>query len=204
MAMVSSGERQADIRPLTAHTSLPCSHHAPTPSAHNSSHRTQRTLPSITARQEFAIARERSSSPPPVDPGGKLEEEDVDDEDVKPIPKPPGEPGRPKSGDYNFEQALSWLDAIYQQFNHIHREAHRRLETRKSFKNQSIELTQAICDDAVNEHSILQVYENSWPVRDMLKLRLKYTSEKARHQKGKKMQQNLAWIVYDGSPGIDL
>ncbi|KAK0460416.1 uncharacterized protein EV420DRAFT_1478202 [Desarmillaria tabescens] len=159
-------------------------------------------LPSITARREFAIAREHSSSPPPVDPGlplsdvsdasdvsmqsdddnlsgNILEEDSIDDEDVKIIPKPPGEPGRPKSGGYNLEQTLSWPDAIYQQVvNHVHREAHHRLETKKSFKNQSVKQIQAICDDAVNEHSILRVYENAWPVRDMPKLRLKYTSEK--------------------------
>ncbi|SJL08829.1 uncharacterized protein ARMOST_12200 [Armillaria ostoyae] len=136
--------------------------------------------------------------------GSILGDDGVDDEDVKIIPKPPGEPGRPKSGGYNLEQALGWPDAIYQQVNHVHREAHRRLETRKSFKNQSVEEIQAICDSAVNEHSILRVYENAWPVRDMLKLRLKYTSEKSRRQKGKKMQQNLARMMHDGHVGIDL
>ncbi|KAK0505492.1 hypothetical protein EDD18DRAFT_1098846 [Armillaria luteobubalina] len=163
----------------------------------------------------ITIAREHSVSPPPVNrgspplseasdtsddsmhsdddniSGGALDEEDVDDE-VKVIPKPPGEPGCPKSSGYNLEQALSWPDAIYQQ-NHVHREAHRRLETRKSFKNQKVEEIQAICDAAVNDHSILRVYENAWPVHDMLKLRLKYTSEKARHQRGKRMQQKLTW-----------
>ncbi|SJL15222.1 uncharacterized protein ARMOST_18708 [Armillaria ostoyae] len=186
-------------------------------------------LPLITARREFAIARERSPSPPLIDPGSPalsnvsdgsdvsmhsdndnpsgsiLGDDGVDDEDVKIIPKPPGEPGRPKSGGYNLEQALGWPDAIYQQVvNHVHREAHRRLETRKSFKNQSVKEIQAICDSAMNEHSILRVYENAWPVRDMLKLRLKYTSEKSHRQKGKKMQQNLARVVCDESVDIDL
>ncbi|KAK0488160.1 hypothetical protein EDD18DRAFT_1110527 [Armillaria luteobubalina] len=185
-------------------------------------------LPSITACREFAIAREQSVTPPPVDrgspplseasdasddsmhsdddniSGGALDEEGVDDE-VKTIPKPPGEPGRPKSGGYNLEQALSWPDAIYQQVvNHVHREAHRRLETRKSFKNQKAEEIQAICDAAVNDHSILRVYENAWPVRDMLKLRLKYTSEKAHRQRGKRMQQKLTRVVRDGSVDIDV
>ncbi|KAK0191936.1 hypothetical protein F5146DRAFT_999194 [Armillaria mellea] len=175
-------------------------------------------LPSITVHREFIIPWERSLSPPPVDhgspplseasdtsddsmnsdddnlSGGALDEEGVDDE-VKVIPKPPGEPGRPKSGGYNLEQALSWPDAIYQQVvNHVHCEAHCRLETRKSYKNQNVEEIQAICDAAVNDHSILRVYENAWPVHDMLKLRLKYTSEKARRQRGKRMQQKLARV----------
>ncbi|KAK0481002.1 hypothetical protein EDD18DRAFT_1363603 [Armillaria luteobubalina] len=135
-------------------------------------------LPSITACQEFTIAWEHSVSPPPVDcgsppllealdasddlmhsdndniSGGALDEEDVDDE-VKVILKPPGEPGHPKSSGYNLEQALSWLDAIYQQVNHVHREAHHRLETRKSFKDQKVKEIQAICDAAMNDHSIL-------------------------------------------------
>ncbi|PBK90452.1 hypothetical protein ARMGADRAFT_1082717 [Armillaria gallica] len=185
--------------------------------------------PSITAHQEFAIAQERSLSPPLIDPGspslsdasdasdGSMHSDDenpsgsivgddgVDNEDVKIIPKPPGEPGRPKSGGYNLEKALGWPDAIYQQvIKHVHHEAHQRLETRKSFKNQSVEEIQAICGTAMNKHSILQVYENAWPVCDMLKLRLKYTSEKAHCHKGKKMQQNLAQVVRDGSMGIDL
>ncbi len=150
--------------------------------------------PSITACREFTIAREHSPSPPLIDPGspslsdtsdasdGSMHSDDdnpsgsivgdddgVDDEDVKIIPKPPGEPGRPKSGGYNLEQALGWPDAIYQQVivcpscwgfspkltcfsqKHVHHEAHQRLETRKSFKNQSIEEIQAICD-AVSLH----------------------------------------------------
>ncbi|KAK0185374.1 hypothetical protein F5146DRAFT_1143833 [Armillaria mellea] len=184
-------------------------------------------LPLITVHWEFIIPRERSLSPPPVDrgllplseasdasnnsmnsdddnlSGEALDEEGVDDE-VKVIPKPPGESVHPKSGSYNLEQALSWPDAIYQQVNHIHREAHHRLETRKSYKNQNVEEIQAICDAAMNDHSILRVYENAWPVCDMLKLRLKYTSEKACRQRGKRMQQKLAQVVHNGSMDIDI
>ncbi|KAK0482922.1 hypothetical protein EDD18DRAFT_1112439 [Armillaria luteobubalina] len=134
-------------------------------------------LPSITVCREFTIARECSLSPPPVDRGSPplLEASDASNDLMH-------------SDDDNISGGA------------LDEEGVDRLETRKSFKNQKVEEIQAICDAAVNDHSILRVYENAWPVCDILKLRLKYTSEKARWQRGKRMQQKLARVSYKSTP----
>jgi hypothetical protein len=66
------------------------------------------TLP--LCRVSFKEAHHRSVSPPLPDEMPPLTDVSSESDDATPeeIPKPPGEPGRPDSGGYNIEQALSW------------------------------------------------------------------------------------------------
>ncbi|KIM35119.1 hypothetical protein M413DRAFT_32742 [Hebeloma cylindrosporum] len=51
------------------------------------------------------------------------------------------------------------------------------LDTTVSFAKQNVENVDAICKAARERFSVLKKYAASWPVRDILKLHLKYTSE---------------------------
>jgi hypothetical protein len=50
-----------------------------------------------------------------------------------------------------------------------------------------------------NTYPIVRKYKNYWPVRDMLKLHLKYTSESSRKKKGK--SHILSLIIIKNHPG---
>ena len=91
------------------------------------------SLPPLTNRKEFLDTREQSATPPSVLPGrapplkysgsvlfaprkeseivdkgkGPEEGEDEEVEEVILVPKPSGEPGRPRSGGYSLEEVLS-------------------------------------------------------------------------------------------------
>ncbi|KAF8876378.1 hypothetical protein CPB84DRAFT_1752445 [Gymnopilus junonius] len=72
------------------------------------------------------------------------------------IPKPNGEPGHPRSGGYNLDEELAAWDA-------------------GTLSNVNTS----------REYPIVEKYDNYWPVRDMLKLHLKYTSETYRKHTGR-------------------
>ena len=78
----------------------------------------------------------------------------------------------------------------------VHKLAKKKLNTAKSFRGQDMKLVKQICDLVSNlvvhiayayschkvkkEYGILEDYQQDWPIRDMLKLHLKYTSEASR------------------------
>ncbi|KAI5992125.1 hypothetical protein EDD15DRAFT_2197148 [Pisolithus albus] len=69
------------------------------------------------------------------------------------ISKPSGEAGRPGRGGYNLEEQLGWGDSGF-----------------KSLK-------------AIAEFPDLSTFENCWPVLDLIQMRLKYLSSRARQEK---------------------
>ncbi len=120
--------------------------------------------------------------------------EDEDGENK--ISKPPGEPGRPRSGGYKLEDVLGWneatFDAVrvsirlenhihaYNLQDHVHALAKKKLDMEKSYRYQSSDNIQTICKMANDVYPILKDYKNFWPVLDILKLHLKYTSQSNR------------------------
>lgn len=131
------------------------------------------------------------------------EDEESEGEIVKLIPKPKGEAGRPGSGGYSLQEVLAWSEKTYEtvvvstRFGHasrnllielykdfVHEKAKKkRLDLSKSYSKQDKKLVKEICEEVRKEYRILDDYKNYWPVHDMLKLHLKYTSEAARRAK---------------------
>ena len=64
--------------------------------------------------------------------------------------------------------------------DHVHAIVKKKLDTEKSYQYQSSDNIQTICKMASNSYPILKDYKNFWPVLDMLKLHLKYTSQSNR------------------------
>ncbi|KAI6013118.1 hypothetical protein BKA83DRAFT_4130581 [Pisolithus microcarpus] len=99
-------------------------------------------------------------------------------EDSK-IPKPQGEPGRPGRGGYNLETALGWNDTTYLKFKKLtHRLVDEHLDTTKCASAQNPTLLKV----ATAAFPDLENYSNCWPVTDMVMMRLKYTSSRARRR----------------------
>jgi hypothetical protein len=112
------------------------------------------------------------------------------------IAKPQGEPGRPRSGGYKLEDVLGWneatFDAVrvsiilekdihaYHLQDRVHALAKKKLDMEKSYRYQSPDNIQTICKMASDAYPILKDYTNFWPVLDILKLHLKYTSQSNR------------------------
>lgn len=61
--------------------------------------------------------------------------------------------------------------------DHVLDLAKKRLDMEKSYRYQSSDKIQDICKMASNSYPILKDYANVWPVLDMLKSYLKYTSQ---------------------------
>ncbi|PPQ89173.1 hypothetical protein CVT25_000080 [Psilocybe cyanescens] len=118
------------------------------------------------------------------------DEEDEEDELesgsklVKLIPKPKGEAGRPGSGGYDLQEELAWSERTYEAVvNLVHDQAKKKhLDLSKSYSKQNKKLVKEICDEVKKEYRVLDDYNKHWPVHDMLKLHLKYTSEAARRR----------------------
>ncbi|KAG6376545.1 hypothetical protein JVT61DRAFT_2541 [Boletus reticuloceps] len=93
------------------------------------------------------------------------------------IPKPQGEPGRPGRGGYTLESALDWNHNAY---TITYRLIDEHLDTTKCASAQSPALIKVVCDKAMVAFPDLENYSNVWPVNDMIMMRLKYTSSRAR------------------------
>ncbi|KAF9233013.1 hypothetical protein BU15DRAFT_80559 [Melanogaster broomeanus] len=103
-------------------------------------------------------------------------------EDSK-IPKPSGEPGRPGRGGYNLEIALGWNQKLFVKFKkYIHALIDEHLDVSKCASAQSTVLLKIIQDKATNKFPDLENYARCWPVTDLIMMRLKYTSGRARRQ----------------------
>ncbi|KAI6095614.1 hypothetical protein EDD16DRAFT_1719419 [Pisolithus croceorrhizus] len=99
------------------------------------------------------------------------------------IPKPPGEPGRPGRGGYTLETALDWNQKAYSKFKkHIHALIDEHLDTTKCLSAQDPALLRVVRQKAIDKFPDLEDYSNCWPVNDMIMMRLKYTSSRARRQ----------------------
>ncbi|KAJ3500744.1 hypothetical protein NLJ89_g9655 [Agrocybe chaxingu] len=105
-------------------------------------------------------------------------------EENKKIPKPPGEPGRPNSGGYNIESELrGWTPALIADVNQlVKRKADEHLEIGRSYSRQRPADITTVCLLIKKEFPVVNKYQNYWPIRDMLKLYLKYMAEKEKKE----------------------
>ncbi|KAI0640275.1 hypothetical protein C8Q77DRAFT_1069990 [Trametes polyzona] len=105
---------------------------------------------------------------------------DINDENLK-IPKPPGEAGRPGRGGYSLEQVLDWPPTRLKQFKKtIAKLINEHLNPTYSFSGQSLASVRLVREEALKHFPELGDYQNEWPITDAVKLRLKYTSARAR------------------------
>ncbi|KAI9464874.1 hypothetical protein HD554DRAFT_2040588 [Boletus coccyginus] len=112
-------------------------------------------------------------------------------EDSK-IPKPPGEPGQPGRGGYNLETTLDWNHKTYAKFKKFtHCLINDHLDVTKCSSTQSPTLLKVVRDKQCTSTDFTKVleafpdlegYSNCWPVNNMIMMRLKYTSSRARCQ----------------------
>ncbi|KAJ2924030.1 hypothetical protein H1R20_g13066, partial [Candolleomyces eurysporus] len=97
------------------------------------------------------------------------------------IAKPPGEPGRPNSGGFGLEQALGWPSRELKALSEwVGKQAEEKLDISQGFSGQDSDAIEDVCILAIARFPALRQYELCWPVRSILKLKLKATSEKAR------------------------
>ncbi|KIK33157.1 hypothetical protein CY34DRAFT_18549 [Suillus luteus UH-Slu-Lm8-n1] len=139
------------------------------------------------------LTRSRSQTPSPSDSARSLDSLSDSDtstssaslsEDSK-IPKPAGEPGRPGHGGYTLYEALDWNPRAYTKFKkYMHSLVEDHLDTTKCASAQSPALLKVVCDKALDNFLDLGNYSNLWPVNDLIMMRLKYTSGRARRKEG--------------------
>ncbi|KAJ8455667.1 hypothetical protein ONZ45_g18881 [Pleurotus djamor] len=123
--------------------------------------------------------------------GGKSSGKGANDGGTTKIPKPSGEPGRrPETGGWPLKDQLvihqGWAE---DDFSSIYAETKKAasaiLDTTVSYHSQNSAAVTSICKKLVEMWPMLSKYEDCWPVRSMLKVFLKYTSERARQMRGK-------------------
>ncbi|OCH84647.1 hypothetical protein OBBRIDRAFT_839551 [Obba rivulosa] len=103
------------------------------------------------------------------------------DENVMKIAKPAGEVGCPNRGGYKLEDVIQWNTSWMRIFKSlINRLVDEHLDAMRSFMGQSDKQLHMVHDEAVKFLPDLGTYDQEWPVTDAVKLRLKYTSAKAR------------------------
>jgi hypothetical protein len=67
----------------------------------------------------------------------------------------------------------------------------KQLDVQKCFSGQKSEAIKKTIRDIAHKFGIEDVYTNDWPIREALKLRLKYTSESARKQRVRRTEKAL-------------
>ncbi|KAJ7482932.1 hypothetical protein B0H11DRAFT_1915012 [Mycena galericulata] len=103
---------------------------------------------------------------------------------------PPGQPGRPNSGGFNLKRKLlqdcEWTREAYNTIQaDVHSLAKANLDTSQSYQHQNNEKLRKLCKEIAEKHD-LRRYEDFWPIRAMLKLYLKTSSET--HRRAHKCQ----------------
>ncbi|KAH0825670.1 hypothetical protein J3R83DRAFT_11688 [Lanmaoa asiatica] len=97
------------------------------------------------------------------------------------IPKPEGEPGRPGRGGYNLKVQLAWDNSMFLKLKKsVHHSIAKHLDATKCRSLQTIAAIQLVKKEALREFPHLDDYASCWPVEDLIRMRLKYTSERAR------------------------
>ncbi|KAF8120037.1 hypothetical protein EV363DRAFT_1158895 [Boletus edulis] len=103
--------------------------------------------------------------------------------EVSKIPKPVGEPGRPGRGGYTLETALGWNNNVYSKFKKsVHGLIDEHLDVTKCASVQKSALLKLVKDKVTDQFPDLDNYTDCWPVNDLIMMRLKYTSSRARRQ----------------------
>ncbi|KAG2140901.1 uncharacterized protein EDB93DRAFT_1105818 [Suillus bovinus] len=90
------------------------------------------------------------------------------------IPKPPGEPDWNPRAYAKFKRQKLMQNLIEEHLN-----------TTKCASSQDHALLRVVCDKAVDAFPDLENYEGFWPLNDMIMIRLKYTSGRARQKKAR-------------------
>ncbi|KAG1720461.1 uncharacterized protein EDB91DRAFT_1088837 [Suillus paluster] len=146
------------------------------------------------SKKSFKCSRSHSKTPIPSDSldsldsasdsGSSTSTESLS-EDSK-IPKPPGEPGCPGHGGYTLHEALDWNPKVYAKFKKsMHHLIEEHLDTTKCASSQNHTLLKIVRDKAVNAFLDLENYSGFWPLNNMIMMRLKYTSGRARQKEAK-------------------
>ncbi|KIP01226.1 hypothetical protein PHLGIDRAFT_123543 [Phlebiopsis gigantea 11061_1 CR5-6] len=128
-----------------------------------------------------------------VDEDESLEEDQLEDDDIimapfmednGKIPKPAGEAGRPKRGGYALDEVLiafGWVESeLSAMKSFLHVLINKRLDEGKSYTQQSQDDLEAVVDEARKKFTKLELYDQEWPARDIIRARLKYTAGQAK------------------------
>ncbi|KAG9221435.1 hypothetical protein CCMSSC00406_0008309 [Pleurotus cornucopiae] len=148
------------------------------------------SLPTIAADMEFGSGPIASHNIIPA----AARPDSSDDEDGPPlgssantrIPKPAGEPGRrPETGGFPLKERLlqteKWQEVTYDEIlSAVRKAAGVTLKVSKSYKFQDKSKVDLLCQKIARKWTFLDEYEDHWPVKSMLKIYLKYTSERSR------------------------
>ncbi|EIN03340.1 hypothetical protein PUNSTDRAFT_139645 [Punctularia strigosozonata HHB-11173 SS5] len=145
-----------------------------------------------------------SSSPPtPSSPttrafsvnveGMETDDEDEESRDDPPaiddgrarIPKPLGEVGRPDRGGYSLRAVLAPTPTLYQDLIRLARQlVTKHLSPAICYSRQSKRNLAEALSDGASQLPVLNDYVDCWPLVDALRMRLKYTSSKAKAKTG--------------------
>ncbi|KAJ6557675.1 hypothetical protein B0H19DRAFT_1070303 [Mycena capillaripes] len=112
--------------------------------------------------------------------------------------EPPGQPNRPLSGGYGLEAHLvdkcEWTKSQFKEVQaEVHQLAAQKLDVTTCYQKQKKHTIQHICDEVKKNHPIAHGFDGCWPIRDMLMVHLKNTSEAERRRKH--------WSVLSRVPG---
>ncbi|KAI5991395.1 hypothetical protein EDD15DRAFT_2368757 [Pisolithus albus] len=100
------------------------------------------------------------------------------------ISKPSGEAGRPGRGGYNLEEQLGWGDSGFKSLKRfVNKAIKKHLDVTKCRSQQDRKALDTVCDLAIAEFPDLSTFENCWPILDLIQMRLKYLSSRARQEK---------------------
>ncbi|KAI5999631.1 hypothetical protein EDD15DRAFT_2193672 [Pisolithus albus] len=99
------------------------------------------------------------------------------------IPKPSGEAGRPGRGGYNLEDQLGWGEDGFKSLKRfVNKAIKKHLDTTKCRSQQDRQALDTVCDLVTAEFPDMDSFENCWPVLDLIQMRLKYLSSRARQK----------------------
>ncbi|KAF8194932.1 hypothetical protein BJ912DRAFT_923832 [Pholiota molesta] len=108
-------------------------------------------------------------------------EDDSDAEDMGLISKPDGEVTRITRGGYNLQDILGWDKKKYRKiWAYVKNLSEEHLDCSRSFTSQALKSVQRVKNLASEKFPDLLEYKDVWPVVDMLRLQLKYSSGRAR------------------------
>ncbi|KAF8187444.1 hypothetical protein BJ912DRAFT_1059794 [Pholiota molesta] len=143
--------------------------------------------PAASRRVSLMTKSSRGASPAPSNPQSDANdissEEDTTDSEGGLIDKPEGEVTRTSRGGYNLEFVLGWDRKKYRKIRaYVKNLAEEHLDCSQSFTSQALRSVQTVKNLALERFPELQEYKDCWPVIDMLRMQLKYSSSRARHE----------------------
>ncbi|KAF9470814.1 hypothetical protein BDN70DRAFT_939410 [Pholiota conissans] len=135
----------------------------------------------------------RDSSPLMDMPSDPSDNEGGEVSTLNMIPKPSGEAGRRNSGGYNLQKALHWGE------RYINEQVSKKLNPTMCYSKQDKDKLDEVVEAAARKLDIHRLYAKDWPIRDALKLQLKYTSDNEKKRALKKANNTLKRVILDTS-----